>query len=130
MFTLDQILSAHSKVKSGADFPAYIQDIKQLGVIFYETHVSDGHTDYHGANRFQVSAPATYPPMMIADIPNADLFKAELKAHQQGKTDFPTFVRMCAAFGIEKWVVRVDKMTCTYVDKDGNVMWVEAIPKS
>lgn len=27
MFTLDQIKAAHNKVKSGADFPAYIQDL-------------------------------------------------------------------------------------------------------
>lgn len=32
MFTIQQIKDAHSKVKSGADFPAYIQDIKKLGV--------------------------------------------------------------------------------------------------
>ncbi len=29
MFTVEQIKTAHSKVKSGADFPAYIQDIKK-----------------------------------------------------------------------------------------------------
>ncbi|MGB4398918.1 MAG: DUF1398 family protein [Daejeonella sp.] len=36
MFTAEQIKAAHSKVKSGADFPAYIQDIKALGVTGYE----------------------------------------------------------------------------------------------
>jgi uncharacterized protein YbcV (DUF1398 family) len=36
MFTLEQIKQAHSKVKSGADFPKYIQEIKILG----------GETDY------------------------------------------------------------------------------------
>ena len=49
MFTLDQIKSAHSKVKSGADFPAYIREIKELGVTYYEAYVADGHVDYHGA---------------------------------------------------------------------------------
>lgn len=34
MFTVEQIKTAHSKVKSGADFPAYIQDIKKLGVTY------------------------------------------------------------------------------------------------
>ena len=33
MFTLEQIKLAHSKVKSGADFPAYIKELKALGVI-------------------------------------------------------------------------------------------------
>lgn len=31
MFTIEQIKTAHSQVKSGADFPAYIQEIKKLG---------------------------------------------------------------------------------------------------
>jgi hypothetical protein len=30
MFTIEQIDQAHSKVKSGADFPKYIQDLKNL----------------------------------------------------------------------------------------------------
>ena len=44
MFSLEQIKAAHSKMKSGADFPSYINEIKQLGVIGYATFVSDGHT--------------------------------------------------------------------------------------
>ncbi len=43
MFTLEQIKSAHSKVKSGADFPNYIQDLINLGIKSYHTYVSDGH---------------------------------------------------------------------------------------
>ena len=31
-FTIDEIKAEHQKVKSGADFPNYIQQIKQLGV--------------------------------------------------------------------------------------------------
>jgi hypothetical protein len=35
MFTIEQIKQAHVKVKSGADFPAYIKYLKQLGVRYY-----------------------------------------------------------------------------------------------
>lgn len=34
MFTAEQLKAAHSQVKSGADFPAYIQDIRKLGVTY------------------------------------------------------------------------------------------------
>ena len=129
MFTVEQIKAAHSKVKSGADFPAYIQDIKKTGVTFYETFVTDGHTDYFGANNYKATIPAKYEALTIADISNADNFKADLKAHQQGETDYLTFIRMCARFGIEKWEVRMDKMTCTYYDKAGNEILVEQIPQ-
>jgi hypothetical protein len=44
MFTIEQIKAAHSKVKSGTDFPAYVQELIALGVTGYETYVADGHT--------------------------------------------------------------------------------------
>ncbi len=129
MFTVEQIKAAHSKVKSGADFPAYIQDIKKMGVTYYETYVTDGHTDYFGANNFKTSAPAKYNPLTIAETSNTDQFKVDLKNHQQGKTDYPTFCSDCATSGIEKWAVCMDKMTCTYYDLANNELLVEAIPQ-
>lgn len=129
MFTVEQIKVAHSKVKSGADFPAYIQDIKKLGVTFYETFVTDGHTDYYGANSYKTISPAKYGALSIAEISKTDEFRADLKAHQQGKTDYLTFIGMCARFGIEKWAVCMEKMTCTYYDKAGNEILVEQIPQ-
>ena len=50
MFTLDQIKQAHAKVKSGADFPKYIQDLIVLGIKNYDTFVIDGHSEYYGEN--------------------------------------------------------------------------------
>lgn len=128
MFTVEQIKSAHSKVKSGADFPSFIQEIKQLGVTHYEAYVSDGHIDYHGLNGFTTKVPAKYDMLIIADTSNAEEFKTELIAHQSGKTDFLTFIKMCAIFGIEKWAISMEKMTCTYFDVMGNEILVEEIP--
>lgn len=129
MFTAEQIKAAHSKVKSGADFPAYIQEIKALGVTHYEAYVTDGHIDYHGANNYTAKVPAKYDPLVIAPTANSEQFKAALVAHQQGKTDFLTFIRICATFGIERWAICMDKMTCTYYDKAGNEILVEEIPQ-
>ncbi len=128
MFTVEQIKAAHSKVKSGADFPIYIKEIKQFGVTSYETFVSDGHTDYFGGNNFKTTSPAKYATLTISETPNIEQFKVDLKEHQQGKTDFLTFIAMCATFGIEKWTVCMDRMTCTYFDKSGNEVLVEEIP--
>ena len=129
MFTTEEIKAAHSKVKSGADFPAYIREIKALGVTHYEAYVNDGHTDYHGANGHTATVPAKYEPMSVADTVKAETFRQELLAHQQGKTDYLTFIRMCAETGIEKWEIRMDGMTCTYFDKAGNEILVEQIPQ-
>lgn len=68
MFTIEQIKAAHSNVKSGADFPAYIQDIKKLGVAAYDVFVADGHADYYGDNDYKTSSsskPARLPFMNL-----------------------------------------------------------------
>lgn len=127
-FTVEQLRTAHSKVKSGADFPSYIKEIKKLGVTHYETYVADGHIDYHGGGNYTAKIPAKYDHLVIADTAKVSSFKAELLAHQQGKTDFLTFIKMCATTGIEKWEICMDEMTCTYYDKSGNKILVEEIP--
>ncbi|WP_366526326.1 DUF1398 family protein [Flavobacterium sp.] len=128
MFTLEQIKTAHAKVKSGADFPNYIQDLIGLGVVFYETYVSDGHTTYYGTNDYQISAAPVYETLIIAPETNLLVFKKELKAHQQGQTDYLTFCADCARSGIAKWTMDMKKKTCTYYDRSGNEILVEKIP--
>ncbi len=129
MFTIDQIKHAHAKVKSGADFPNYVQEIKALGVASYETYVKDGHTDYKGSDHSSVSSDSKYDNLNVVNESNVEQFKSDLKAHQQGKTDYPTFCSDCAKSGVEKWVVKVDSMTCAYYDKQGNELLVEIIPQ-
>jgi uncharacterized protein YbcV (DUF1398 family) len=127
MFSVEQIKAAHSKVKSGADFPVYIQDIKKLGVTYYETYVSDGHTNYYGANDYKTTSPAKHEPLSIAGQCNKEQFEADLKEHQLGKTDYPTFIKISANLGVGKWEVCMEKMTCTYYDNADNEILVEEI---
>lgn len=128
MFTVEQIKAAHSKVKSGADFPNYIQDIKQLGVTAFETWVVDSHTEYFGKDHYQTKSNPMYENLVIADDSNKEKFSHYLKIHQQGKTNYLTFCNDCAATGIEKWFVCLGAMTCTYYDKRGNTILIEQIP--
>ncbi len=129
MFTLEQIKAAHSKVKSGADFPVYIKDLKKLGVMYYETFIADGHTDYYGANDDKATSPAKYNFLKVQETSNEEQFKTDLRAHQKGQTDYPTFCNDAANSGIEKWAVSMDEMTCTYFDKSGHKILVEEIPQ-
>lgn len=127
-FTIEQINAAHAKVKSGADFPRFIDQIRAFGVTFYETYVVDGHTDYYGNDDHRASTTVKYDLLDIAAEVNAQEFNADLKAHQQGKTNYVTFCNDCAKSGVWKWVVRLDEMTCTYYDKADNMILVEKIP--
>lgn len=128
MFTIEQIATAHSKVKSGADFPNYIKEIKELGVTHYETFASDSRADYYGANKLKAGMPAKFSPISISDNCNIEQFKSDLKKHQQGKTDYMVFRNDAALSGIEKWKVDLIKLTCSYYDKAGNEVLIENIP--
>lgn len=128
MFTISQIKEAHAKVKSGADFPTYIQELIALGVERYSNHVSDGHTDYAGRGEYKASSEAKYAALQVADKSDAPTFKHLLKQHQQGQSNFLTFCRQSAECGVEKWIVDMEAMTCTYYDKTGQEMLIEQIP--
>ena len=128
MFTEKQLKDAHKKVKTGADFPYYIQEIKALGLVCYEYFVRDGHTIYYGENQHQVNSEPIYQGLDIAATSSITQLQNAIAIHQQGETDFMTFCTDLAKAGVEKWVVDTQNMCCTYFDTNGNAMVSEPIP--
>ena len=127
MFSIAQIKKAHSKVKSGADFPAYIQDLIALGVKGYDTFVSDGRIEYLGTNNFRVVATETYANITIAPVAHKERFIEFLVMHQDGQTDYLTFCHHAGQCGIAQWRVDITAMTCTYFDQLGAAIIIEKI---
>lgn len=128
MFTLNQIKEAHAKVRSGADFPKYIKELSEMGILSYTTFVSDGHSEFIGKDAYTLTSAPKYAIQTIADESKMAKFKEYLKLHQQGQSDYPTFCNQAAETGADKWVSDLIKMTCTYYDKKENIMLVEIIP--
>ncbi|MFL9836484.1 DUF1398 family protein [Flavobacterium sp. ST-75] len=128
MFTIDQIEEAHSNVKSGADFPQYIQDLIKLGVIRYNTYVKDGHTVYWGCDNYRVQSNPKYDNLEVADSGHPIDFIHHLNTHQAGETDYKTFCQHAAQDGVDKWVIDMVAMTCIYYDKGGHKLHEEEIP--
>jgi len=129
MFTLFQIHEAFAKVKSGADFPQFVQDLKEIGVTHYDNFVSDGRTKYYGLNDFTLEGDPKYPEMQVNDICSSESLKHAILIHQRGQTDYPTFCKQAADAGVEKWTTHMIDMTVTYWDKKGQKLAVEPIPK-
>ena len=129
MFTIDQIHEAFAKVRSGADFPQFVQDLKAIGVTHYDNFVSDGRTTYFGLNDFTLDGESKYPKMDVNDVGSSESLKHAISIHQQGQTDYPTFCKQAADAGVEKWTTHAIEMTVTYYDKKGNKQVVEPIPK-
>ena len=70
-----------------------------------------------------------YEKIAIENNCDKDKFVEYLKIHQKGETDYFTFCKHCAETGIEKWIVRLDEMTCIYYNKIGNEILIENISK-
>lgn len=128
MFDLKDVKEAHTKVKTGADFPKYVQELITLGVKKYNTYVNDGHTLFFGEDDYQIQSERKYAKLTIANISDKERFKHFLKSHQRGQTDYPTFCNNAAATGVEKWTVDMSQMTCTYYNKLNGTMLEEKIP--
>jgi uncharacterized protein YbcV (DUF1398 family) len=128
MFTLEQIKTTHSKVKSGADFPKYVEDLIDLGIEAYSTYVADGHSEYFGENDYNLKSEIKYSILNIADKADSESFINCLKGHQKGETDYMTFCNDCSKAGVEMWMVDTKEKTCTYYDRFGNKLLEEKIP--
>ncbi len=129
MFTLDQIHKAFAKVKRGADFPQYVQDLKGIGVAFYDNFVSNGRTEYYGTENFKVEGESKHPEIHVNETSSVDSLKHAISIHQQGQTDYSTFCKQAADAGVEKWTTHMLEMTVTYLDKQGRKLIVEPIPE-
>lgn len=128
MFTLPQIQQAFARVRSGADFPRLVQDLKEIGVTHYDNYVAEGSIRYYGTGGFSLEAPPKYAGLVVNDRGSAEALGHSLVIHQQGQTDYLTFCEQAAAAGVEKWSIRMADMTVTYFDKQRNILVVEAIP--
>lgn len=128
MFTIENIRAAESKIKTGADFPQFIKEIKELGVKRNDVYVSNGLSIYFDDedNAQQVS-PDEYPDLIINEESSAGKLEHALKVHQQGETDYITFCKQAADAGVEKWVTDLEEMTCTYLNTEGNELVKEKI---
>jgi uncharacterized protein YbcV (DUF1398 family) len=128
MFTLAQIKQAYDKVHTEIDFKNYIQELIELGIKGYDTHVTDGRVVYYGDPNHEVSTDKKYDQLLIADTANKERFIEYLVLHESGQTDYYTFCQQAAQCGIAKSRIDIIEMTCTYPTPSGDPIVIEKIP--
>ena len=128
MFTLELIKVAYEKVKTGADFPNYIQELIDMGIEGYDTYTADSRVVYFGANNDDASTDRKHTDFPVASTVNKERFIEYLVMHQGGQTDYITFCEQSAQCGIAKWRIDIIGMTCTYFSADGEAIIIEKLP--
>lgn len=127
-FTLQQIKDTHAKVKSGADFPQYAADLKDLGMTGYTIDIRVGKTTYTDIDGAILSTESVYDTVPLDEKVDQERFMERLKLHQEGGTDYPTFCNDCMENGVAGWTLDFGEMTCYYFDGKGDGVVVEIIP--
>lgn len=128
MFTADQIKAEHAKVKSGADFPRYVQTLKSLGINHYDYQVADGSCTFYGNDSHEAKWTSKYSSLRIAPVPSKEKLSHAITIHQQGQTDFTTFVHHAAEAGVAIWTTDLKQMHVIYKDRNGTTILAEPIP--
>lgn len=127
MFTEQMIKEAHAKMKSGADYPAYVAELKAMGITSYDFMADTGINMYYG-NGHTVEVAPKYAALPVADVASPAKLRHTIEIHQQRHTDFMTFCLQATASGVHKWVSDLEEMAVIYMDKAGNEILREPIP--
>ncbi|QPC91964.1 DUF1398 domain-containing protein [Mesorhizobium sp. INR15] len=98
-FTLEDIDRAHKGV-SQATVGDYLKALHGLGVAFYRTHISDGHSDYVDSEGNSLSSAPIHELYEVADHASVEAARLALDAHARGKTDYYAFSRQLADAGV------------------------------
>jgi uncharacterized protein YbcV (DUF1398 family) len=104
-----------------------LRALREIGVETYDSYVSDGHSEYHGADGQKLVGPAFHGTFAIAEASDKEWFLQYIKQVEQGGVGYIEMSRAFADHGVEKWSFDTEKLTTTYLDKAGNVLLGEKV---
>lgn len=128
-FSAEAIREIYTRPRSGFNFPALVRELKAAGVASYEHVIETGANVFHSKDGAMLTLDKMGPPCPVSDQVDAESLRKIIAQHQQGLSDYPTFCRLAGNIGVARWVCDLSAMTCSYFDKSGNSMHVEAIPE-
>ncbi len=128
MLTIDHISQIHASVKSGSNFPQYVQDLKALGLAYYDVFICDGHSEYHAVSGEQLQTPDKYQYLEIAPKANTQALRQTIRKHQRGQINFLTFCLQAAHAGVHAWRTDITHLRCIFYDRAGHEILIEPIP--
>lgn len=127
MFTLSQINDIHDRFGKQTTLLDYLHALHAIGVVKYDSFLTDGHSEYYGKDNHKVVFPPVHETLSISGSTNRDAFLNHLSLHEDGKTSYTEMSKGLADSGIEKWTFDTNHMTIAYYDVSGNEMLVEKI---
>lgn len=126
-FTLEQIEKVHNELGNANTLSDYARGLNALGVLSYDSYVTDGHSVYYGKNGYSITSPALHEVYPMAKKSDIASFQEIMRRSQAGKIGYEDMVKGLAHSGIEKWTMDTEKMTFTYTDVSGAKVLIEEL---
>ena len=113
------------KVASAGNFIKFIAELEKYGITHFITDAKSATSQYFNSAGLSIKDIGNFD-FMIAEL-NAEQFINDLKEHQSGKTDFPTWLFKTTQSGIASWQVDILNRTCRYFDTQDNEVYMENV---
>ena len=127
MFTREQIEELHRRLGNAETLSDYVRSLATLGVVRYDSFVSDGHSEYLGPDSHRVISPPAHDDLSVAEDSDRDAFVDHLRRHEQGETNYLEMSKGLADSGVERWTVDTHAMTITFLGRSGEVLLVDQL---
>jgi uncharacterized protein YbcV (DUF1398 family) len=127
VFTVEQITDIHDRLGNSDALGSYLRALRDLGVEKYDSYVTDGHSEYFGADGNRLIGPAFHETFTIADACDKERFLQYMQLVEQGGVGYVEMSKALADHGVEKWTFHMTELTVTYFDKAGNVLLAENV---
>jgi uncharacterized protein YbcV (DUF1398 family) len=127
VFTLEQIDELHGRLGRAETLIDYVGSLAALGVVRYDSFVSDGHSEYVGLDAERVDSAPAHETLTVAEDIDRQAFVDHLKRHERGETGYLEMSKGLADSGVQKWTVDTHAMTMTFYDRTGVAVLVEKI---
>ena len=129
MFTLEQITGIHDRLGTKETLGDYLRALRDIGVTTYDSYVTDGHSEYFGADGQMLVGPAFHETFVVAGTCDREQFLQYMRRVEQGEVGYHEMSRALAEHGVEKWTFDTEKLTITYLDKAGNELLGESLAR-
>jgi uncharacterized protein YbcV (DUF1398 family) len=127
MFTIEQITDIHDRLGNSDTLGPYLRALREIGVETYDSYITDGHSEYHGADGQTLVGPAFHERFAIAETCDRQQFLETMREVEQGGLGYVEMSKALADNGVEKWTFDTGKLTITYLDRAGNVLLAENV---
>ncbi|MFC5004566.1 DUF1398 family protein [Dactylosporangium cerinum] len=127
MFTLEQITDIHHRLGKRETLGAYLRALRDIGIETYDSYVTDGHSEYFGADGHRLAGPAFHETFIIAETCDKEQFLQYMQQVEQGGVGYVEMSKALADHGVEKWTFDTERLTITYFDKAGIVLLDEKV---